>query len=141
MKSLLEQYIEHNHFGNLLGIEISYGEPGVIHHKLIVEKKHLATPNAIHGGCTAAILDATMGVGALTLVHEHKKVVATLEMKVSFFKGIAEGEKIFASSKPIKIGKKLLFMEADIVNEKGELLARSSGTFTILSAERSGYTV
>ena len=141
MTSLLEQYIEHNHFGNLIGFKISFGEPGVIHHKLTVEQKHLATPIAIHGGCTAAILDATMGVGALTLVHEQKKVVATLEMKVSFFKGITEGTTIFASSRPVKIGKKLIFMEADIVDEKGELLARSSGTFTTLAAEKSGYEV
>jgi uncharacterized protein (TIGR00369 family) len=100
---------------------------------------HLATPLAVHGGCTAALLDATMGVGALSLVCEKNKVVATLEMKVSFLKAVLENEKLQAESIVVKQGRDLIFMEALVYNDKKQLVAKSSGTFTVLEAEKSGY--
>jgi acyl-coenzyme A thioesterase PaaI-like protein len=39
----------------------------------------------------------------------------------------------------MKHGKTLIFMEAEVCNSKNQLIAKSSGTFTVLNAERSGY--
>lgn len=136
---LIQDYIANNHFGAFLGMQFNILEPGKIEYALTTEEKHLATPNAVHGGCTAALLDATMGVGALTLVAVHFQVVATLEMKVSYFDAARLGDKLMATSRVVKQGKRLIFMEADVKNQEGVLLARSSGTFTVFSAEKSGY--
>lgn len=139
MNPLLAEYIRKNHFGELIGMQFNIIEPGIINYLLKVENKHLATPLAVHGGCTAALLDATMGVGALSIVASHFQVVATLEMKVSYFDAARLGDELTATSFVVKQGKRLIFMEADIKNQDEVLIARSSGTFTVFSADKSGY--
>ena len=136
---LLNKYIETNNFGRLLGMHFEVLSPGIAHYFLIIEDKHLATPLAAHGGCTAALLDATMGVGALSLVYDNHQAVSTLEMKVSFLKSIVLHDQLTAKSIVLKQGKSLIFMEAEVYNSKNQMVAKSSGTFTVLSAEKSGY--
>ena len=136
---LLDKYIETNNFGRLLGMQFEITEPGEAHYFLTIDEKHLATPLAVHGGCTAALLDATMGVGALSLVYDNHQVVATLELKVTFLKSVALHDQLTAKSIVMKHGKTLIFMEAEVYNCKNQLIAKSSGTFTVLNAERSGY--
>ncbi|MEN9303552.1 MAG: hypothetical protein RL264_1981 [Bacteroidota bacterium] len=126
---MIGKYIEHNEFGKLLGMDFEILEPGVVRYNLTVEKKHLATPRAIHGGCTAALIDATMGVGALSLVLHLNQVVATLELKVSYLNSIPEGKQIYCISEKMKEGKDLIFMEATVLDESGKKYARGSGTF------------
>jgi len=136
---LILSYIQTNQFGKLLGMHFEITEPGKVLYKLFTNSNHLATPLAVHGGCTAALLDATMGVGALSLVCDKNKVVATLEMKVSFLKSVLVNDQLNAESIVVKKGRSLIFMEAEVYNEKKQLVAKSSGTFTILEAEKSGY--
>jgi len=137
--SLILSYIQTNQFGKLLGMHFEIKEPGKVIYKLSTNSNHLATPLAVHGGCTAALLDATMGVGALSLVCEKNKVVATLEMKVSFLKSVLSNDQLIAESIVVKKGRSLIFMEAEVFNQMKQLVAKSSGTFTILEAEKSGY--
>ena len=137
--SLILSYIQTNQFGKLLGMHFEINEPGKVIYKLSTNSSHLATPLAVHGGCTAALLDATMGVGALSLVCEKNKVVATLEMKVSFLKSVLSNDQLIAESIVVKKGRSLIFMEAEVFNQMKQLVAKSSGTFTILEAEKSGY--
>ncbi len=136
---LIVSYIEGNNFGRLLGMQFQIIEPGRVIYTLQTNTYHLATPLATHGGCTAALLDATMGVGALSLVCDKSKVVATLEMKVSFLKSVLVNEKLIAESIVVKKGRSLIFMEAEVYNQKKQLVAKSSGTFTVMDAEKSGY--
>ena len=136
---LMNKYIETNNFGRLIGMHFEVISPGKAHYFLTIEEKHLATPLAAHGGCTAALLDATMGVGALSLVYDNHQAVATLEMKVSFLKSVQVNEQLAAESIVVKKGRSLIFMEAEVYNEKKQLVAKSSGTFTIMDAEKSGY--
>ena len=139
LNPLIVNYIAQNNFGRLLGMQFEITEPGKVIYNLQTNVDHLATPIAVHGGCTAALLDATMGVGALSLVCDKNKVVATLEMKVSFLKSIQVDEQLMAESIVVKNGRSLIFMEAEVYNQKKQLVAKSSGTFTVIDAEKSGY--
>lgn len=141
LNPLIISYIAQNNFGRLIGMHFEITEPGKVIYKLNTATIHLATPLSIHGGCTAALLDATMGVGALSLVCEKNKVVATLEMKVSFLKPIHVNEQLTAESKVVIKGRSLIFMEAEVFNQKKQLVAKSSGTFTVIEAEKSGYVL
>lgn len=139
MKSLIEQYIENNQFGRLIGMDFEIIEPGEVVYKLEISEAHLATPIAVHGGCISALLDATMGVGALSLVENDFSVVSTLEMKVSFFEAVLKKDKLVSTSKIIRKGRKIIFAEAEVENQKGQLVAKSTGTFMILDGLKSGY--
>ena len=139
MKSLIEQYIESNHFGRMIGMDFEIIEPGKVVYKLEISDNHLATPNAAQGGGLSALLDATMGVGALSLVEKDFSVVSTLEMKVSFLESVLKNDQLFSTSKIIRKGKKIIFAEADIENQNGQLVAKGSGTFILVDALKAGY--
>lgn len=136
---IIKQYIEQNNFGRLVGMDFVIQETGIVNYFLTLNKDHLATPLAAHGGVIASLLDATLGVGALSTVCEAKKVVSTVEMKISFFHPALLGDNLQASSKVLKKGNRLIFMEGVIMNQKNELIAKASGTFNAYPKEKAGY--
>lgn len=136
---LIQAYISKNNFGKLLDAEFQIKDLGCIEYYLKVSEKHLATPNAMHGGCIAALLDATIGVGALSLVCEQDMVVSTLEFKVSFLNACVLDEELISSSKPIKKGNRLIFMEAEVVNQNNLLIAKASATLNAYPKVKAGY--
>ena len=137
--NLIDQYIANNQYGKLLGMNFSILEPGLVNYSLTINEHHLATPFTAHGGCIASLLDATMGVGALSLVSSKNQVVATVEMKINFLKGAILNDQLIATSKVVKNGNKIIVMQAEIHNEKKELLALASGTFMPYDAMKAGY--
>jgi uncharacterized protein (TIGR00369 family) len=137
--SLIDEYILTNNFGRLLGMNFTILEPGIVNYSLLINKNHLATPFSVHGGCFSSLLDATMGVGALSLVYQNNQVVATIEMKINFLKSAMLNDELMATSRVIKNGSKIIVMFAEIRNQKNELLALSSGTFLPYDAAKAGF--
>lgn len=136
---LLVKYNELNHFGRLIGMDYEIHEPGQLSYFLDVDEQLLATPSALHGGAIAAFCDAILGVGALSFVCQNNKVVSTVEMKVNFLNPALLGDRLIGTSKVIKAGNRLIFMEAQIHNQAKELIATASGTFNAYPAEKAGY--
>ena len=136
---LILHYIEMNRFGRLLGMDFSIQSPGNVEYKLNVKEEHLATPVSAHGGVISALLDATLGVGALSAVCEEEKVVSTIEMKVSFLRPVLLGDVLLATSEIIKKGNRILFAEATIRNQKDQIVAKASGTLNAYPKEKAGY--
>jgi uncharacterized protein (TIGR00369 family) len=137
--TLIEDYISNNNYGRLLGMNFTILEDGVVHYSLTISAEHLATPISAHGGCIASLLDATMGVGALSLVAAKNQVVATVEMKINFLKGAVLNDQLLATSKLVKNGNKIIIMFAELRNQKDEVLAVCSGTFMPYDAKKAGY--
>jgi uncharacterized protein (TIGR00369 family) len=133
---IIDKYIESNEFGKLLGIDFNIIEPGVCEYRFEVNHIHTSIPKVAHGGFVAALMDATMGVGALSLVCEDMKVVSTLEIKVSFYQPVLSNSQVRCVSTCLKKGKSILFMEADLKNLNGQLLAKGSGTFNAYQVEK-----
>jgi uncharacterized protein (TIGR00369 family) len=136
---LIQAYIHQNLFGETLGMNFTILEEGRVAYHLTIKQKHLATPNAAHGGVISALLDATVGVGALSAVCHDGKVVSTVEMKVTFFAPALLNDQLTATSAVIKKGNRLLFLEADVVNQKNELVAKASATLNAYPKEKAGY--
>lgn len=138
-KSLIEQYVESNHFGRLTGMDFEIINPGEVTYKLTITKDHLATPYAAHGGCLSALMDATMGVAALSMVEKEFCVVSTIEMKLSFLEAVLNNDKLKATSKILRRGGRIIFAEAEIKNQNEKLVAKGSGTFSIVDGLKAGY--
>lgn len=136
---LLQYYIEMNNFGNLLEMDFHIEEPGKLKYYMPVTEKHLATPMAAHGGSICSLMDATMGVCALSKVVQEDKIVSTIEMKISFISPAFIGDKLTATANIIKQGKRLIFVEGEIRNQKGDLISVASGTFNAYPAEKAGF--
>jgi uncharacterized protein (TIGR00369 family) len=138
---LIKAYIAQNNFGKLLDTFFVIHDHGNIEYQLTVADKHLATPNAMHGGCIAALLDATLGVGALTLVCEQGMVVSTLEFKVTFLNACELGDELTSISTPLKKGNRMIFMEAQVLNQNNIIVAKASATLNAYPKEKAGYKV
>ena len=136
---IVKAYIANNHFGAMLDMEFQVGKPGEIVYHMDIQEKHLATPRAAHGGAVSAFMDGTMGVCALSQVIMDNKVVSTIEMKISFVSPALIGKKLIGTAKTIKKGKRIVFVEGEIHNEDGDLIAMGSGTFNVYPAEKAGF--
>ncbi len=84
----------------------------------------------IQGGFICGMLDAAMANAVFCLLGE-VAIVATLEIKVSYLEVSRSGE-LFARGTIIRSGKSITFLEADLRDADGKLLATASSTARVI---------
>ncbi len=141
--SLISQYQEQNHFGKFLEMSFKILNEGEVEYCLTINKNHLATPNAGHGGVIAALMDGLLGVTALSVVANDLKVVATVEFKINFFNPFFEGDELCGKGMIEQKGKRILIVSGEIVatNRNNMKIAKATGTFNSYPAEKAGYKI
>lgn len=77
----------------------------------------------VQGGFVVAMLDDAAAFAAIVKSGE-RIGIPTIELKASFFAPAKAGVPLFAEGRCIKLGKRIAFMEADLFDEGGTLLAR-----------------
>ncbi len=125
---IIQQYIIWNRFGDLLGMDFEVEKKGHVVYKMTVRDNHLATPFAAHGGAVAALIDAALGVACLTEVCEEMKVVSTVNLTISYLIPALRDDVLTADARVTKSGKRILFVEGKVMNQKGDLVATASAT-------------
>lgn len=133
---LIRQYIHWNAFGKLLGMDFTILQPGKVAYRMRITQDHLATPIASHGGAVAALMDATLGVACLSSVCEEGRVVSTVNLSMQFLAPAKLNDELEAVGEVIKSGKRLLFAEAKILNQHGELIATGTGTMNAYPVDK-----
>jgi uncharacterized protein (TIGR00369 family) len=100
--------------------------------KFRLGKRYTGPPGHCHGGIIATILDEAMGK-----VNKLRHVIAlTKEIKVEYRKPVPLYKPLRVESREIRVrGRKHINM-AEILNEKGEVLARSEGLFIAVDPQR-----
>jgi acyl-CoA thioesterase len=136
VETIMELYHKTNNFGRLLNMAPEIHEAGTAVYTMEIKEKHLATPKAAHGGVIAALIDGSLGVAALSKTVQDNNVVSTVEMKVNFLKPAILGDRLTATAKVISSGKRLLFVECEVLNQRDELVAKANGTFNAYPAEK-----
>ncbi|MES2799928.1 MAG: PaaI family thioesterase [Bacteroidota bacterium] len=136
---LIELYVEHNYYGKMTGMHFEILAPGIVNYTMPIGASVLATPYTAHGGAIAGLCDATVGVGALSLVVENLLIVSTVEMKVNFLLPARKDDVLTATSKVVKAGKRIIFMEAVVCNQNNELVATANATMNAYPAQKAGY--
>lgn len=77
----------------------------------------------IQGGIMVAMLDDAAAFAAI--VKSGRRIgIPTIELKTSFFAPARAGVPLYAEGRCLKLGKRIAFMEADLFDEAGTLLAR-----------------
>ena len=139
--NIIEQYIQNNHFGKILGMDFKVIEPGIVHYTLKITKEHLATPIAAHGGVISALMDALLGVTALSAVYQDHKVVSTVEFKINFLAPVLLDDELLGIGKIEQKGNRLIITSGDILCPKrnNTVIAKALGTFNAYPAEKVGF--
>jgi uncharacterized protein (TIGR00369 family) len=78
----------------------------------------------IQGGMVAAMLDDAAAMAGIVAMGE-PGFISSLEIKTSFFAPVAAGT-VFAEGRCLKMGRSACFLEADLRDSEGKLLARLS---------------
>lgn len=108
--------------GEVLGRAIVDIQCGVQHHNPM---------GRVHGGLVSALADAAMGIAfGRTLLDSED--FSTIEMKVSFIRPVRDGL-LTAEAKVIQRGLRIGFVECEIIDRRGKLVATGSSTCTVLS--------
>jgi uncharacterized protein (TIGR00369 family) len=88
----------------------------------------------LHGGILGAMLDSAMAC-TLTAFLEPDARASTLEMKTSFLRAAPLGE-LRARGRVIHRGSRVAFLESEMRDPEGNLLATATATFRILTGGR-----
>lgn len=92
-----------------------------------VNPQYCNSAGNLQGGMLSVFADSAMG--AACAAHIDADVYPALaEAKISFFRPAKAGTTIHATARVVKPGKRLLFVETDITDDDGNLLARVTGT-------------
>ena len=97
-----------------------------------LSRRFTGPPGHCHGGIIATILDEAMGK-----VNKLRHVIAlTSEITVNYLKPVPLRQALRVESREVKVkGRKHINM-AEILNEKGEVLARSKGLFIAIDPQK-----
>ena len=119
-----------------LGIRMLRAGDGSAAGELEVEVERHANPmGTLHGGVLCDLGDLTMGTAVGSMLGRGE-TFTTIELKVNFFKPVRDG-RIEATARIVKRTRSVCFVECDVVDAKGSLVARLGSTCMILRGEQA----
>ena len=128
-------------FVEMLGFELLRFEDGESEIALTLREELCNSWSVAHGGVTMTLLDVAMAHAARSSGRGGEGQsngigVVTIEMKTSFMRpGLG---RLLAKGRRIHSTASLAFCEAQVFDEKGELVAQASGTFKYLKGLPAG---
>lgn len=118
-------------FDRHLGMDLTVHAPGEVTYVLEIQKQHLTSPDASHGGVMSAMMDAVLGVAALSWAVSKGNLCSTVEFKINFLSPGRPGDTMQGNGKVDFTGSKIIVSSGDIVEKKsGRLVAKGMGTFS-----------
>jgi uncharacterized protein (TIGR00369 family) len=111
-----------------LGVVPEYAENGKSRISLEIKPEYENSFGIAHGGVIMTLLDFAMGAAARS-VSDIPLGAMTIDMTVSFLRPSVG--KIIVEGTILKPGKTINYCEAIVLNEAGEITAKSSGTFML----------
>jgi uncharacterized protein (TIGR00369 family) len=122
-------------FYRTLGIAVEDVTPGRVRLRMDVDERHLNGDGIVHGGVLPALADAAMGSAART-VHGERAQMLTAESNIRYLRAIdGDGGAIVAQARIVKSGRRVTFVEVDVADASGEIVARGGATFVIQMKE------
>lgn len=112
-----------------LGLRIEDAGRGEVSLSLEAKPEHLNLQGLVHGGVLATVADTAMGLAIRTALQPGRRHV-TIELGVHYLRPAREG-RLSAVGTVVRIGSQVAFAEAEVHDERGRLLARASGTFSV----------
>lgn len=115
----------------LMNMEIGIVEEGLVTFQAQPDESHYNPIGAVHGGFACTVLDSVSGCAVQTTLP-HGFGYTTLEIKVNFIKGLTTTTgPLTATGRVIKPGKRVAFVEADLRDSAGTLMATASSTLLV----------
>ncbi len=105
--------------------------------RLTVDARHTNRHGALHGGIVACLLDNAMGAtGSLSVDDSGLWPMVTLSMTTNFVAAANEGDELTATGRLTGGGRSIRFIDGELRDRVGRLIATATGTFKPLPKER-----
>ena len=119
----------------LIGFEAKEIADGRAVVTLAAGPQHANPMGTLHGGILCDIADAAMGMAfASTLTAE--ETFTTVELKINFFRPVWEAN-LKAEGRVVRRGSTIGYVECEVTDEGGQLIAKASSTCMALRGERA----
>lgn len=106
-------------------------EAGTIEIGFLADERFVNPGGSVQGGFLAAMLDDTQGPALFAMTHG-RVYAPTIDCSISFIKPARPGA-FLGRGRVVSLGKTIVFTEAELFDESGDLVAR--GTFSSRSME------
>jgi uncharacterized protein (TIGR00369 family) len=112
--------------GRLLGFVLKAIEPGRAVFELAADERHHNPLGTLHGGVYCDLADAAMGYAYAATLAEGESFT-TVEMKINFLRPVRRAT-LTATAQVVMAGKTLGYVECEVVDEQGRLVAKAAST-------------
>jgi uncharacterized protein (TIGR00369 family) len=114
---------------------IDKSEPGRSVWQMLADERFANPVGIIQGGFVAAFADSAMGAASVTFAKDRKVFSANAEIKVSFLKPAKVGSLLTCTAYVISGGNRAAFIEAEITDEDGRMIAKASSTYLLTARD------
>jgi uncharacterized protein (TIGR00369 family) len=119
----------------LIGFEANEIADGRAVVTLTAGPQHANPMGTLHGGVLCDIADAAMGMAFHSTLAPGESFT-TIELKINFFRPVWE-TRLRAEGKVVRRGSTVGYIECEITDEAGHLVAKSSSTCMVLRGDRA----
>ena len=125
-----KHYKEIVKFDGFLGMKLEVHGPGKITYTLCIRADHLTAPDQCHGGVISAMMDAVLGVTALSLAVSQANFCSTVEFKMNYL-SVARPDEILEGTADVDYSGSSLITTSGYIKDRasGRLVAKGMGTF------------
>jgi uncharacterized protein (TIGR00369 family) len=110
----------------LLGFVLKSIEPGRAVFEMEVDERHHNPMGTLHGGIYCDLADAAMGYAYAATLGEGE-TFTTIELKINFFRPVRKA-RLTAEARVVRAGANLGYVECDVKNGEGQLVAKAAST-------------
>ena len=118
----------------LLGFVPKSIEPGRAIFEMEVDERHHNPIGTLHGGIYCDLADAAMGYAYAATLAEGE-TFTTVGLKINFFRPVRQG-RLTAEARVVKAGSTLGYVECDLKDDAGKLVAKAASTCMKLRQDR-----
>ncbi len=123
-------------FAKHLGLVIESMEPGATRMSCRLQDHMMNSWGTAHGGVIMTMLDVCLCMAARTL-HPDSAGVMTIDMSTAFID--AGRDPLQVEARVLRNGRSLIFVEGEVRNTDGGLVAKAQGTVRARQAEKASH--
>ena len=124
--------------GKLLGLVLKVIEPGRAVFEMEADERHHNPMGTLHGGVYCDLADAAMGYAYAATLAEGE-TFTTIELKINFLRAVRKAT-LTAEATVVKAGSTLGYIQCDVKDQTGRLVARAASTCMKLNLESKSGT-
>lgn len=105
--------------------------PGRTVWRMRADERFANPAGIVQGGFVGAMADSAMGSATVTFAAAKGRKVfsSNVEMKTSFIAAVVVGGMLECTAWVVSGGRRVAFAEAEVVDERGRIVARASSTY------------